>query len=140
MSAAVTHLLHALHGDRAGNRPEHALEIRAHHAFVLGIHRGSIHLKHLSICARNNASSMLPLDMRLVFEINVMWRNKDKRQDQRNHYVVMEASPGVGPEQITLQRAPDARHASSLVEVPGRINRLQELPKLPRLPKLNTCV
>jgi hypothetical protein len=45
----------------------------------------------------------------------------------------MEASPRVGPEQIALQRAPNARHVSSLVEVLGRINRLPELAKLPRL-------
>jgi hypothetical protein len=65
-----------------------------------------------------------------------MRRDKDKRQDQRHHYVVMEASPVVCPEQIALQRAPNARHGDSLVEVPGRINQLPELPTLPKSPKL----
>src|SRR6185437_2902279 len=132
MSAAITYLLHAFHGYRAGNRPEHTLKIHAHHAFILGIHRGSIHLEHLSICTRNNASRMLLSDWRFVFEIDVIGRNKDKRQDQRDHYVVMEASPRVCPEQITLQRAPNARHEDSLVEVLGRINQLPELPKVPK--------
>jgi hypothetical protein len=56
---AVTHLLHAFHGYRPGNRPEHTLEISAYHGFILGIHGGGIHLVSLSICARNNASRML---------------------------------------------------------------------------------
>jgi hypothetical protein len=128
VSAAIAHLLNALHGYRTGNRPEHTLKILAHHAFVLGIHSGSIHFVRLSVCACNNANRMLLSDRRFVFEIDVMRRNKDKRQDQRDHYVVMEASPRVGPEQITLQCAPNARHVDSLVEVPGRINRLPEVP------------
>jgi len=65
-----------------------------------------------------------------------MRRYEDKRQDQRHHYVVMEASPRVGPEQIALQRAPNARHANSLVEVLGSFNQLPKLPGLPRLPKI----
>src|ERR1051325_9610457 len=68
VSAAITHLLHALHSHGAGNRPEHALKIRAHHAFVLGIYGGSIHLVRLSICTCNNASRMLLLYRRFVFE------------------------------------------------------------------------
>jgi len=114
MSAAITHLLHAFYGYRAGNRPEHTLEIRAHHAFILGIHGGSIHLVHLSIRTRNNAGRVLLSDGWSVFEIDVMGRNKDKRQDQRDHYVVMEAPPRVSPEQVTLQRAPNARHENSV--------------------------
>src|SRR6267142_3819296 len=114
VSTASTQLLHAFHGHRAGNWPEYTLKICAHHAFVLGIHGGSIHLVRLSICACDNASRMLLPDGRFVFEVNVMRRNKDKRQDQRDHYVVMEASPRVGPKQIALQCAPNARHALSV--------------------------
>src|SRR5712671_5030855 len=91
MSAAITYLFHTIHGHSPGNWPEHTLKIRAHHAFVLGIHKRSIHLVRLSICTDNNVTGMpLPYG-RFVFEIDVMRRNKDKRQDQRDHYVVMEA-------------------------------------------------
>ena len=100
--ASITYLLNSIHDYRAGYRPEHTLKIRAHHAFVLGVHGGSIHLVHLSICTCNNACRMPLWYGRFVFEINEIRRNKDERQDQRDHYVVMEAPPRVCPEQIAF--------------------------------------
>src|ERR1051325_1922576 len=93
--ASITYLLNSIHDYRAGYRSERTLEIRAHHAFILGVYGGSIHLVHLPIDACNNASRMLLLYGRFVFEINVARCNKDKRQDQRDHYVVMEAPPRI---------------------------------------------
>src|SRR4029077_18778685 len=124
VAGAVTYLFHPLHGYCAGNRTKHALKIRAHHAFILGIHGGSIHLVRLSICTDNDVRWMLARACRFVFEVNEMRRDEDKRQDQRHHYVVMEASPAVGPEKIALQRASNARHKNSLFSYRGLTQRI----------------
>src|SRR5215467_6577215 len=44
VAGAVTHLFHSLHGHCAGNGTEHTLKVHAHHAFILRIHGGGVHL------------------------------------------------------------------------------------------------
>jgi hypothetical protein len=50
----------------------------------------------------------------LILEVDEMRGNKDKQEDRCDHYVVMKAAALVSPEEITLNRAPDAMHANSV--------------------------
>lgn len=114
VSAAVPYLFHAFHGHGSGNRPKYALKIGADHAFVLGIYGRCVHLIHFSVGAGHDIGRMRLSNWRFVFEVNETWRNEDKGQDQGDHYVVMEASPRVRPEQVALECAPNARHKLSV--------------------------
>src|SRR5262249_41675743 len=50
MSRGVADRLHAIDRCSSRDRPDHAQEIGAHHAFVLGVDLGRVHLVHLALC------------------------------------------------------------------------------------------
>jgi len=57
---------------------------------------------------------MLNVLCRLVFEVNETGGNEDEQQNHRDHYVIVEAASLIRPEDIALNRTPDAGHGLSV--------------------------
>src|SRR5262249_9796421 len=45
-----------------------------------------------------------------VLEINPVGRKKNKDQDERNHYIIMDAAAFVGPKNVAANCSPDGVH------------------------------
>src|SRR5215467_8818658 len=107
----VAHGFNTFDAYRAGQRPQQTLEIDSHHAFILCVNLRRVYLvDHALGAVGRSLNATLQELSRLVFEIDEVRPHKNKNQDQRDHHVIVKAAALVGPEDVTFDGAPHARH------------------------------
>jgi len=113
MSRGIFHSLVARNADRTGDGFDDLFELEIYIAAIRYVHfRGLNLINELAFLAGddNNACEMRNALDGFVFIVEETRGEKDKKENQRHHDVVVQAAPLVRPKDVSADCAPDRAH------------------------------